>query len=209
MFCCKTPKQARSEETKETLRAAALEVFSEQGFHGTTLDAVAKRAGVSKGAIYWHYPSKQALFADLGALWEQGIETMLAEIEASQPDPIELLHRVRALMVGQLFDNLTLIKASFAFYAQAANDAELRTLCHAQISTWQKRLSTWYRAALGAEIPEATLATLVDLTMLPFDGAVLRATWACDLSPERIDQAFLQLLTPYLPSETPEAGATP
>lgn len=44
---------------------AALEVFAEQGYHGTTIRQVAGRAGLSVPGLYHHYPSKQALLAGI------------------------------------------------------------------------------------------------------------------------------------------------
>ena len=43
--------------------AAALEVFAEKGFAGARLDEIAARAGVSKGALYLYFETKQQLFA--------------------------------------------------------------------------------------------------------------------------------------------------
>ena len=51
-------KEARPAEILE----AGLAVFGETGFAGTTLDAVARRAGIAKGTIYLYFPSKEALF---------------------------------------------------------------------------------------------------------------------------------------------------
>src|SRR5438874_171360 len=43
--------------------AAALEVFAEKGFAAARLDEIAARAGVSKGALYLYFATKQDLFA--------------------------------------------------------------------------------------------------------------------------------------------------
>ena len=51
-------KAARPEE----ILAAALDVFVERGFAAARLQAVARRAGVTKGTIYLYYPSKEARF---------------------------------------------------------------------------------------------------------------------------------------------------
>lgn len=48
-------------DRREALLAAALEAFSERSFHETSLDDVAKRAGVSKALIYEHFGSKAEL----------------------------------------------------------------------------------------------------------------------------------------------------
>ena len=44
---------------------AALNVFGEKGYHGAAVDEIVDRAGRSKGAAYFHFPSKAAIF--LGA----------------------------------------------------------------------------------------------------------------------------------------------
>jgi AcrR family transcriptional regulator len=47
----------------DTVREAARQLFFEQGFSATSMDAVAKVAGVSKATLYSYFPSKEALFA--------------------------------------------------------------------------------------------------------------------------------------------------
>lgn len=49
------------ENRRDQILEAALKLFGQQGFHATTLDQVAESAGVSKGAIYWHFKSKDDL----------------------------------------------------------------------------------------------------------------------------------------------------
>ena len=52
-------------DRREAILAAALEVFSERGFHDASLDDVAARNGVSKALIYEHFASKRDLYAAL------------------------------------------------------------------------------------------------------------------------------------------------
>ena len=47
---------------RKTIMAAAREGFARRGFFGTSLDSIVKKAGVSKGAIYWHFPGKWELY---------------------------------------------------------------------------------------------------------------------------------------------------
>ena len=56
------PVSARRAKTRERLIAAAAEAVLEKGFRDTTLDAIAARAGMTKGAIYDNFPNKDALF---------------------------------------------------------------------------------------------------------------------------------------------------
>lgn len=50
---------------RRQILAAALDVFSKQGYAGTTLDDITAAANLSKGAIYWYFESKADLFATL------------------------------------------------------------------------------------------------------------------------------------------------
>ena len=70
---------------RQQLLDIAAEVVSEGGLHGLTLDAVAGRAGVSKGGLLHHFPSKQALLEGVcDALLEQ-TEAALWEIMEKDP----------------------------------------------------------------------------------------------------------------------------
>ncbi|WP_275295745.1 MULTISPECIES: TetR/AcrR family transcriptional regulator [unclassified Amycolatopsis] len=51
-----------SESTRSALVDSAVELFTKRGYAGTSLDEVAKRARVTKGALYHHFSGKQALF---------------------------------------------------------------------------------------------------------------------------------------------------
>jgi AcrR family transcriptional regulator len=75
----RTPQHERRARTRAALLRAAGSVFAEQGFHQATLEAVAAAAGVSKGALYHHFPSKEQLFL---ALLEDRLGAGISDIEA-------------------------------------------------------------------------------------------------------------------------------
>ncbi|GAB3470357.1 TetR/AcrR family transcriptional regulator [Actinophytocola sediminis] len=51
-----------TESTRHALVESGLELFTKRGYAGTSLDAIVKRARVTKGALYHHFNGKQALF---------------------------------------------------------------------------------------------------------------------------------------------------
>jgi AcrR family transcriptional regulator len=55
----------RGSERREQLLDAAVRLFAEQGYHGTTVGDVCDALGVGKGVFYWYFPSKEALFSEL------------------------------------------------------------------------------------------------------------------------------------------------
>lgn len=52
----------RKNNTKERILESATHAFAESGYHGTKMDDIVSRSGTSKGAIYFHFPGKEALF---------------------------------------------------------------------------------------------------------------------------------------------------
>jgi AcrR family transcriptional regulator len=54
-----------AEERRTGILDSALAVFSENGYHASSIDDIAREAGVSKALIYEHFASKQELYADL------------------------------------------------------------------------------------------------------------------------------------------------
>lgn len=70
----------RKADRPEEIVAAALEVFAEKGFAAARLDDIARRAGVSKGAIYLYFATKEDIFR---AVVEQGVAPNLAAVQAA------------------------------------------------------------------------------------------------------------------------------
>jgi TetR/AcrR family transcriptional regulator, mexJK operon transcriptional repressor len=59
------PTQVESLELDARLRQSALELLLAQGFDGTTMDAVARQAGITRRTLYARYPDKHALFVEV------------------------------------------------------------------------------------------------------------------------------------------------
>ncbi len=51
--------------TRERILQAAIDVFGERGYQAASMDEIARRAGSSKGGVYFHFPNKQAIFEAL------------------------------------------------------------------------------------------------------------------------------------------------
>jgi AcrR family transcriptional regulator len=74
-------RQERAVRTRQSLIRAAAEVFAEEGFGPASLTAVSRRAGVSNGALHFHFASKQALAQ---AIEDQAAETFRRIIGAGE-----------------------------------------------------------------------------------------------------------------------------
>lgn len=97
-----TARRIRREVCPQQLTAAALELFLARGYASTRMEDVARAAGVSKGAIYLHFPNKEALFH---AVIREGVVARVEEAEATvaahRGSARDLLDR---LMHGVLLD---------------------------------------------------------------------------------------------------------
>lgn len=76
-----------SESTRQALVDSAVHLFTRRGYAGTSLDEVAKRARVTKGALYHHFSGKQALFEAAFDAVESAVLTRLAEIVGGPGEP--------------------------------------------------------------------------------------------------------------------------
>jgi AcrR family transcriptional regulator len=108
--------QERARRTRQHVLDAAAEEFSAHGYSHTTLGAVAQRIGMTKGALYGHFPSKDQLadaivqYAD--DLWKATVR------EANQADcaPLRTLGALTCLLAGLLRSD-TRPKAAFRLVA--------------------------------------------------------------------------------------------
>ncbi|MEV5606592.1 ScbR family autoregulator-binding transcription factor [Streptomyces sp. NPDC052299] len=83
--------QERSERTRRRLVDAAAELFTRSGYASATLGQIAAAAGVTKGALYFHFPSKEAL-ADAVALHGRTLlREFLDERHATGDGPVQHL----------------------------------------------------------------------------------------------------------------------
>jgi len=65
---------AEAERTRQRIIEAAAEVFASQGVPDTTLEQIARRAGVTRGAVYWHFKDKQDLLRNVLSSIEHPLE---------------------------------------------------------------------------------------------------------------------------------------
>ena len=79
-------KEEMREASTRKIMETALELFAVQGFHSTSMNKIAKEAGVSKGLIYNYYESKDALlFAIVAYALEVGKSIMEPYKEGADP----------------------------------------------------------------------------------------------------------------------------
>jgi AcrR family transcriptional regulator len=69
---------ARGRETRARIQAVAVELFTEQGYDGTSLREIAERLNVTKAALYYHFKSKEDIVASLVEDYVGQIDDLIA-----------------------------------------------------------------------------------------------------------------------------------
>ena len=64
-------------KTRDRIAQASLELFNAQGERSVTTNHIATHLGISPGNLYYHYPNKQAIIAELFAEYESHVESFL------------------------------------------------------------------------------------------------------------------------------------
>lgn len=74
--------EERSQETRSRILAVAEQSFAERGYDVTSVDSICHAAGVSKGAFYYHFPSKGSVFVALLNAWLGELDRQFAAARA-------------------------------------------------------------------------------------------------------------------------------
>lgn len=117
--------QPRSEETHARILEAAQRCFARSGFDATGVAEICEQAGVSKGAFYHHFESKQAVFLALLERWLSGLDETLQSADAQSASAPERLEGL-AGMVGQVLEVASgQIPMFLEFWRQAAREPHI------------------------------------------------------------------------------------
>jgi AcrR family transcriptional regulator len=84
-------------DTRRRILTAASECFAKHGYDATGVAEICEQAGVTKGAFYHHFESKQEVFLALLEAWRAGLDARLAGVQAERASMPQALHR----MIGE------------------------------------------------------------------------------------------------------------
>jgi AcrR family transcriptional regulator len=118
--------RAQGGEAREALLTGALRVFARRGYRDAGVDEIAAEAGYSKGALYWHFSSKEEL---LLALIDERIDAptreLVALLESAPPDQDMSVAATREF-ARQLGEQRDVVLLEREYWSLAMRDAELR-----------------------------------------------------------------------------------
>ncbi len=100
-----TPRPDVSEERKDQILEAATRVFTQRGFDEARMDDIVAEAGLSKGALYWYFESKEALITaivDRVFDWESAHMREIIASDETAPRKIEALIEITVQDLGKM-----------------------------------------------------------------------------------------------------------
>lgn len=81
--------------TRQRILLASLDLFAHRGYHGTSIRDIAAAAGVQSATLYGHFPSKDAILAELNAGGHRAhLEALQAAVDAAGDDPVDQLRAI-------------------------------------------------------------------------------------------------------------------
>jgi TetR/AcrR family acrAB operon transcriptional repressor len=183
--------RAQALVTREQLLDAAERVFRERGVGHTSLAEVSDAAGVTRGAVYWHFKNKTDLFKAMVARAEMSHDRSLQEMEAAtQIDPLEA---VRAGAINALSQFASDQRARDVFEIVFLRCEYTKELASVQRRQRESRLNCYTKieAALRKAIKRGQLPPHIDARLAArglyaYIGGLIRD---CLEAPEEFDCA--------------------
>lgn len=168
-----------SKTTYDKILKASAKCFSRKGFSETTMDEIAIEAGVSKGALYWHFKSKEELFTRLK---EQSIAKVLQTLRKSFAS-LGTFDSKLAEGFKLYFSSLTpnqrrAAKLNMGFWAAAPKISRLKRMLNDQYDELQAFLQSTVEEAIekGELRKDVDSRSLITILLATLDGLELH--WA-------------------------------
>lgn len=161
-----TKNVAEALATRSDILDAAIKVFLERGVAGATLEQIAEAAGLTRGAIYWHFKNKLEIFCELNSEVQASfIESVLQDLDKDHPDPLDQLRNLCVGLLEELEENerkrnilrVLLLRCDYS------GDMEVQLKQQGQ---GQKKNSRLFASYFKRAIDKGHLATSVDPNVL-------------------------------------------
>jgi AcrR family transcriptional regulator len=169
-------RQQQKEQTRARLVAAALDVFALHGYDHATVEEISLAAGHSKGAYYFHFDSKEAIFLELLSSWVDEQTQRLRSFEHSrQPPAAALLETMESLLrYDDRDENWPALLPEF--WAQVQRNQKVREMLHQAYEGWARLLAgilekTERAGVFQMRVPARTAASLI---MALHDGLIVQ-----------------------------------
>ena len=175
------PTTTKGEQTRETILQAALELFRENGFDATTMQEIAARAGVAKGAAYYYYASKEAIIQAYYEAIQSAQERICEEAFAKTKDLKKRLHLALHSKFDLAANDRKLLGIIFRYTGEPAHPL---SCLGPQAAEMRSRAMQVFRAALEVKRLPRDLEQILPLALWALQMGLL-VMFLYDSSPEQ------------------------
>ena len=171
-----SPRPDVSEERKNQILEAASAVFARLGFQQSRMDDIAEQAGLSKGALYLYYKSKDAIIAALlKHFFVQEFKRLQVFVESEHEETVSEQLMTLTRQLAEAMQWMTrFMPIAFEFYAIAGRDKEVHQFLKEYFKDYRRLLAHLIRRGIErGEFREVSVeATAITLAAL-YEGLAL------------------------------------
>ncbi len=173
------PIAKRPLNARDKILAAAVALIRAKGYAATTVDDLCRAAGVTKGAFFHHFASKEALGVAAAQFWSQTTGAMFAAAPYHRPaDPLDRVLAYIDFRTGMITgpaESFSCLAGTMVQEVFAASP-DIRRACEASIFSHTGTLEADIQAALERyRVTGFTAASLAELTQVVLQGAFVLA----------------------------------
>jgi AcrR family transcriptional regulator len=162
--------QERASRTRVQIMQAAAEMFEAKGYSGARLNDIAARPKVSKGALYFHFPSKEALAAAIVDEYRDLWGTLITEMRSEYPRAMHLLFALSWRLASRFGDDVLMRAGTRLTIERSLVSPSVRAL----FESWAHQLEGLLLEARA----QGDLADDVDI--MPVAGFLVAAFTGCE-----------------------------
>ncbi len=197
--------------SKGAILAAAQEVFATRGFHGASVEQIARKAGVAKGTVFLHFKSKENLLVAMLKHHYAAVEEFYAEAarpEMSAREQLEQLAAVENWLKDEVTDVGRTLLGMWTGLPPSLR-ARLDSLVTRTYNLYRKRIAALFREFLGtARLEGISVDELAAAFMSAYDALIIRSFMLPSVKPSAVRVAkVLKLL--FLDGVEKLAGKSP
>jgi len=170
-----------TDERQREIVAAVLALARERGPDAITTQAIADRMGVTQGAVFRHFPDKQAIWLAVFASVRESLGAALTAATGQVDSPLAKIERAFLAHIAFIVANPGVPRVMF-HEMQYPGDSPVRAEVRAMITSYRERLTLLFRQAKAAgELPRDLDATLAPVSFIgAVQGLVIEASLAGD-----------------------------
>ncbi|HET9338241.1 MAG TPA: TetR/AcrR family transcriptional regulator [Casimicrobiaceae bacterium] len=179
----RTPPRRRlsSDERQREIVATVLALARERGPDAITTHAIAERMGLTQGAVFRHFPDKQAIWLAVFAWVRESLGAAITAAIEEADSPLARIERAFLAHVAFIAANPGVPRVMF-HEMQYPGDSPVRAEVRAMIDSYRQRLTQLFMQAKAAgELPRDLDATLAPVSFIgAVQGLVIEASLAGD-----------------------------